>query len=173
MEGPWLEHSLGWDWGQACDCGNSHGCMAVRSLGSCCSSVWVSTNHGHCCLSWTTPWSPKPILFLDWVFSQVLATRDSVLSCGMEWVFAEVWIEECSEVEATRTHLSPPCLVTSQYLHTHSSWVESKHFYLSQWFSKQPRGLVSHAQVPRTGTPSLWLNPLTLHCPPVQSPFSS
>ena len=96
--------------------------MEVRSLGCLCSSVWVSTNHSHSCLSWTTPWSPKPPLFLDWIYSQVLATRDSVLSCGMEWVFAQVWIEECSEVEPTRTHLSPPCLVTSQYLHTPHEW---------------------------------------------------
>ena len=37
-------------------------------------------------------------------------------------MFAQVWIEECSEVETTKTHLSPPCLVTSQYLHTPHEW---------------------------------------------------
>ena len=60
----------------------------------------------------------------------------------------------------------------------HSSQVEPRLLQplsLSQQFSGQPRGLASFTQDPRTGMPSLWLNPLTPWggSLPIRSPFSS
>ena len=66
-----------------------------------------------------------------------------------------VWIEECSDVAATRTHLSPSCLVASQHLHTLHKWslrISSFSTYPSDSTSSQ-EGLSPMHRSPGLGHP--------------------
>lgn len=107
---------------------------------------------------------------LDQVFCQDLASLDPVPICGVEWVGLGCLLSAALGAQWGGSHSGRPFCPVWWQASTHTPPKRSlgAPAFLSHWFSKQPTGLVSSAQEPRTGTPSLWFNPLTS-----QASFSS
>lgn len=138
--------------------GIPHGCMAVRSLGCFWQSAWVSTNHSHQGLSWTSLGPPKPPQFLDWIYSQVLATRDSSAKL---WHGVSVLCSSLIEEAGGRKPLDTP--LSTLFGDKASTYTLPHEWSLSilpvPVVLQAAKGACLPCIGPRTGTPSLWLNP--------------